>query len=122
MTKGLFFTLCLAIIMIVGCDRAEKFDAVVQEDYKLEDQSSLDKNAQVDFTDIKEIYGHKCSICHGKNGVSIIKSAPDLASSTLSVEERVAIILYGRGTMPPQKDVLDMSTIRGLAVYLDTFE
>ena len=122
MTKGLFFTLCLAIIMIVGCDRAEKFDAVVQEDYKLEDQSSLDKNAQVDFTDIEEIYGHKCSICHGKNGVSIIKSAPDLASSTLSVEERVAIILYGRGTMPPQKDVLDMSTIRGLAVYLDTFE
>ncbi|MGY8917007.1 MAG: c-type cytochrome [Flavobacteriales bacterium] len=122
MTKGFFFTTCLAVFMILGCDRTEKFDSVKLEDYKLEDQSSLDKNAQVDFTDIEEIYGHKCSICHGENGVSIIKSAPDLASSTLSVEERVAIILYGRGTMPPQKDVLDMSTIRGLAVYLDTFE
>ena len=38
-----------------------------------------------------------------------------------NADERVAIILEGSGTMPPQKDVLDMPTIRGLAVFIDSF-
>jgi mono/diheme cytochrome c family protein len=117
MTKGLFFTLTLAIFMILSCENPKKLDPV-----ELKDQSSLDKNAQTNLNDIETIYRYKCSICHGKQGISIIDGAPDLVSSKLSVEERVAIILYGRGTMPPQKDVLDMPTIRGLAVFIDSFE
>ena len=117
MTKGFFFTSCLAIFMIVACENPEKFDTV-----ELKDQSSLDKNAQTNLNDIETIYRYKCSICHGKQGVSIIDGAPDLVSSKLSIDERVAIILYGSGTMPPQKDVLDMPTIRGLAVFIDSFE
>jgi mono/diheme cytochrome c family protein len=116
MTKGFFFTSCLAIFMIVACENPEKFDTV-----ELKDQSSLDKNAQTNLNDIETIYRYKCSICHGKQGVSIIDGAPDLVSSKLSIDERVAIILYGSGTMPPQKDVLDMPTIRGLAVFIDSF-
>ena len=46
---------------------------------------------------------------------------PDLQTSTLSVEERVAIIAYGKGTMPPHRDMLDMATIRGIAVYIEKF-
>jgi hypothetical protein len=52
----------------------------------------------------------------------VIKDAPDLVSTEFTIEERVAIIVYGKGTMPPQKDVLDMPTIRGLAVYIDSLK
>lgn len=47
--------------------------------------------------------------------------APDLSISTMSVEERIAIITYGKGTMPPQKDILDAATIRGVAEYIERF-
>jgi len=48
--------------------------------------------------------------------------APDLSKSTMSIEERVAIIAYGKGTMPPQKGILDPAIIRGIADYVGTFQ
>ena len=71
--------------------------------------------------EIEMVYGYKCEMCHGKDGNSLIKLAPNLTESTLSLEERVNIILYGKNTMPPQKDVLDEATILGLAEYVATF-
>ena len=71
--------------------------------------------------EIERVYGHKCAICHGKDGNSLIKLAPNLTESTLTLEERVNIISYGKNTMPPQKDVLDEATILGLAEYVATF-
>ena len=47
--------------------------------------------------------------------------APDLSLSTMALEERVAIITYGKGTMPPQKGILDAATIRGVASYIEEF-
>ena len=52
----------------------------------------------------------------------LLDNTPDLVSTEFTIEERVAIIVYGKGTMPPQKDVLDMPTIRGLAVYIDSLK
>ena len=117
MTKGFIFTSCLAIFMIASCDNPTNIDKI-----ELENQSSLEQNAQINLKDIELIYRYKCSICHGENGVSVIKGAPDLVSTEFTMEERVAIIVYGKGTMPPQKDVLDMPTIRGLAVYIDSLK
>ena len=117
MTRGFFFTSILAIFIIVSCENPKKLDPV-----ELEDPSLMDKNSQVNLNDIETIYRYKCSICHGKEGVSIIDGVPDLVLNKRSIEERVAIILNGSGTMPPQKDVLDMPTIRGLAVFIDSFE
>jgi len=117
MTKGFIISTCLAIFMIASCDNPTNIDEI-----EIKNQSSLDKNAQVNLKNIETIYRYKCSICHGKNGVSIVKDAPDLVSTEFTIEERVAIIVYGKGTMPPQKDVLDMPTIRGLAVYIDSLK
>jgi mono/diheme cytochrome c family protein len=72
--------------------------------------------------DIARVYGFKCAICHGKEGTSVIRTAPHLTETTMSFEERVAIIKYGKKTMPPQKDVLDIETIKGLAEYITTFQ
>lgn len=71
--------------------------------------------------EIERVYGYKCAICHGKDGNSLIKLAPNLTESTLTLEERVNIISHGKNTMPPQKDVLDEATILGLAEYVATF-
>ncbi len=67
------------------------------------------------------VYGFKCAICHGKDGRSVINTAPNLTESTMSQAERIAIIKYGKNTMPPQKDVLDSKTIEGIATYIESF-
>lgn len=70
---------------------------------------------------IQRAYTMKCSLCHGTDGRLMASKAPDLSLSKLSVEERVALITYGKGTMPPQKGILDDATIRGIAKYIEQF-
>lgn len=70
---------------------------------------------------IKRAYTMKCSLCHGADGKLMASKAPDLSTSTMDLESRVALITYGKGTMPPQKDILDAATIRGIARYIETF-
>lgn len=78
--------------------------------------------AGIDLANASRQYMMKCSVCHGADGAPVLASAPDLRTSTLSVEERVAIIAYGKGIMPPHRGVLDMPTIRGIAVYIEKFQ
>ena len=73
------------------------------------------------MAEVARVYGFKCAICHGKDGRSVVKTAPNLTESTMSHAERVAIIKYGKNTMPPQKDVLDNKTIDGIATYIESF-
>lgn len=77
--------------------------------------------AGVDLANASRQYTMKCSVCHGEDGAPVLASAPDLRTSTLPVDERVAIIAYGKGTMPPHHGMLDMPTIRGIAVYIEKF-
>lgn len=70
---------------------------------------------------IQRAYTMKCSLCHGTDGRLMASKAPDLALSELSFEKRVAMITYGKGTMPPQKGILDDATIRGIAKYIEQF-
>ena len=45
--------------------------------------------------------------------------APDLSQSTMDLESRIALITYGKGTMPPQKGILDAATISmALVIFL----
>jgi len=71
---------------------------------------------------VKNTYGFKCAICHGKDGKPVIKTASDLRTTEMSHEEMVAIIKYGKGgtVMLPQVEVLDAEMIEGLAVYITT--
>ena len=77
--------------------------------------------AGLDLADASRQYTMKCSVCHGTDGAPVLAAAPDLRTSTMTVEERVAIIAYGKGTMPPHRGMLDMPTIRGIAVYIEKF-
>ena len=66
-------------------------------------------------------YIMKCSVCHGPDGVPVLLTAPDLRTSTLDLEERMAIIAYGKGTMPPHQAMLSKAEIRDLALYIEAF-
>ncbi len=70
---------------------------------------------------IQRAYTMKCSLCHGGDGRLMATKAPDLSLSKLTLEERIALITYGKGTMPPQKGILDAATIRGIAHYIEEF-
>ena len=37
------------------------------------------------------------------------------------MEERVALITYGKGTMPGQKDILNRAEIKAVAQYIERF-
>ena len=66
-------------------------------------------------------YEQKCALCHGNDGKLGRSGAPDLTTSKMNPAERERIIRYGKGLMPPQKDVLNDAEIAGIAAYLDTF-
>lgn len=66
-------------------------------------------------------YIMKCSVCHGADGAPVLLTAPDLRTSTLGLEERVAIIAHGKGTMPPHQAMLSKAEILDLALYIEEF-
>ena len=67
------------------------------------------------------LYGQKCALCHGHDGKLGASRAPDLTQSQMGYEERVRIIQYGKGLMPPQGAILSAEEIAGIALYLNTF-
>lgn len=68
----------------------------------------------------ERIYQTMCALCHGPDGTKAYAGAEDLSESTLSMDERVAIIRYGKGTMVPFGERLSDEEIRSLAEYLET--
>ena len=77
--------------------------------------------AGLDLANASRHYLMKCSVCHGEDGAPVLTNAPDLRASTMTLDERVAIIAYGKGTMPPHRGMLDKATIRDIAVYIEKF-
>ncbi|MBL6645311.1 MAG: cytochrome c [Flavobacteriales bacterium] len=76
---------------------------------------------EVSEVQARALYIRKCSLCHGDNGKLMASKSPDLSLSDLTLEERMALITYGKGTMPGQKDVLNKAEIRAVAQYIERF-
>jgi cytochrome c6 len=77
----------------------------------------LDSNATLDATAVQKLYTAKCGLCHGADGKLNYAGAKDLSISTLAKDAIVQQIKYGKGTMPPQKDLLTDNEIEHLADY-----
>jgi mono/diheme cytochrome c family protein len=76
--------------------------------------------AVISAAEAAKTYALKCGMCHGEDGKLMLAGAPDLSTSTLSREDRIALITYGKGTMPPQQGVLDDAAIAAVADHLET--
>ncbi|MFZ5551747.1 MAG: c-type cytochrome [Bacteroidota bacterium] len=70
----------------------------------------------------QQIYEDNCSICHGGDGKLGVNGAKDLAASTMSKEEALAIIAEGKGKMTPFKELLDEKQREAVAEYIQTLK
>lgn len=71
-----------------------------------------------------KIYKQYCVACHGLDGKMQINGAKDLTASTLSLEERIAIVTNGKtseaGVMTPFKGMISEEGIEQVATYIET--
>jgi mono/diheme cytochrome c family protein len=71
---------------------------------------------------VEGMYKSMCGICHGVDGKLGAGGSKDLTLSEMTVDERAAIIKYGKATMLPFESRLSDQEIRALANYLDKFK
>lgn len=106
-----FFALLLTgtvAALLLGCGGAET-------------RPPAETGAEVSEVQARALYIRKCSLCHGDDGKLMASRSPDLSLSALDLEERIALITYGKGTMPGQKGVLNSAEIRAVAKYIERF-
>ena len=101
-------SLTYAALLLIGCGQGET-------------AAPPSEGAQVSAAQARNLYVRKCSLCHGDDGDLGASKSPMLSTSTLSLEERVALITYGKGTMPAQKGSLDRAEIEAVARYIEQF-
>tara|TARA_B100001093_G_scaffold422578_1_gene415191 strand:+ start:3308 stop:3631 length:324 start_codon:yes stop_codon:yes gene_type:complete len=100
----------LPIFLLAQCGSAEESA-----------ESKSAPSQQPSIASVKRAYAMKCSLCHGNDGKLMASMAPDLSVSKMSLEDRIALITYGKGAMPPQQGILDAATISGIAAYIEEF-
>lgn len=69
-----------------------------------------------------ELFEIQCGICHGEDGKLQIGGATDLSTSTLSKEERLQVIVNGRGDMMPFRGRFRDSELKALVNHLDSLK
>lgn len=76
---------------------------------------------EIEGVDAKGKYKLFCSICHGREGKLVMNGSKKLSISKISLEERVAQIYFGKGTMTPHKGLLKDVEIVAVAKYIESF-
>ena len=84
-------------------------------------EPAQDPGKAVSEVEARALYIRKCSLCHGDDGKLMASKSPDLSVSTMTLAERVALITYGKGTMPAQKGILNKAEITAVARYIERF-
>ena len=104
-----FLASFVVVLLLAGCDS------------KSASGSPSPSLKQISEAEARALYIRKCSLCHGDDGKLMASKSPDLSKSTITLAERVALITYGKGTMPAQKSVLSKSEIEAVALYIERF-
>ena len=115
MRKGLSAILVLVAVCQLGCGG--------QADHGVNGGADANANTDTDAIsagEARRLYTMKCSLCHGSDGRLGASKATDLSTSTMGLDERKAVIKYGKGLMPPQAS-LSASELQGLALYVEAF-
>ena len=102
--------------------KRDKFDL---EKYSLDDDVAgqiLDSNANAALQKGKVIYKVLCVECHGEDGKKSVFNAANLTQSTLSQEEKEAIIAHGKGVMKGFDRQLSEEEIELVAAYTETLK
>ena len=65
-----------------------------------------------------QLYGMYCELCHGADGRLGINGAKDLAASSMTRDEMLGIVTYGRTTMAAYNTVLDAAQIEAVVDHV----
>lgn len=66
----------------------------------------------------KGIFMAECATCHGRDGTLGMGGAKNLARTTLSEQEMIAVVTQGRGAMAGYGDMLTPEQIRDVVAYV----
>ena len=69
-----------------------------------------------------KVYQERCVLCHGADGRMGMNGAKVLPESSLSLEERIAVITQGRGIMPAFREMLSREEIEAAAEFTTRLE
>lgn len=65
-------------------------------------------------------YKAQCRLCHGDDGKLGASGSKDLQVSTLSHQDAINLVTYGRGGMMAYKDLLTKDEIENVVSYIET--
>ncbi len=63
------------------------------------------------------VYKKNCTVCHGEDGKLGVNGSKDLTVSTLTLNERMAIIQNGKGLMTAFGEILTLEEVYAVANY-----
>ena len=81
---------------------------------------SKTKKKAIKAVDAENIFKKNCQSCHGRKGGLGLAGAANLKKSVYSLEERIAMVYYGRKTMQAYSPALSDAEIIAVATYLET--
>lgn len=103
-----FLIICFQIFAGTACESAEARISRQTDSVAAEIAAAPDGMA---------IFRQYCTTCHGADGKLGLNGAKDLSASTLSLDERIQTITYGKKVMTPFNEVLSPEEIKAVAEY-----
>lgn len=99
--KGLFTSLFIFLLVVVGCSGDESSKESQKESNPIENVETENKTAGV-IDKGQELYNQKCANCHGKNLEGIVGTELTNTGSKYTEEQLLDIIVNGieKTTMP----------------------
>ncbi|MCS6982207.1 MAG: cytochrome c [Flavobacteriales bacterium] len=112
----------LSVLMVIGAYGLAEMNKNVQSRKKavVTNVNTIPGSPGYDAYAHGELLYHRqlnCVSCHGPAGDAMVAGAPNLRTSTLTLEEITALLAQGRGMMPPYKD-LTAEERQALAQYV----
>jgi mono/diheme cytochrome c family protein len=112
MSRRILLALCCVLALNVGCGEDDDGDG---DDARVQDVLALTGDANA----AQSNYAAQCTVCHAEDG-SGTPSGDDIRSISISDEEIVEVILYGKGTMSAYGSIFSDQEIADLAALVQT--
>ncbi|MEO0896741.1 MAG: c-type cytochrome [Bacteroidota bacterium] len=113
----------LAVLLIVGAYGLAEMNKIGVNEEPIAAEISTDPSA-ANYDQMahgQALYTRNCVVCHGEGGDLMASGAKNLKVTQLSNEEMTNLILNGKNSMPPYKDVpgYDEAGIKAVIAYIN---
>lgn len=117
----LFILILISSVYIIAC-QGKKSEPAPADGASTAATTPATPAPGADHAEGKKIFETYCILCHGVDGKLGLNGSKDLTISTITLEERIAQVTNGKGTMTPFKDILTEAEIKAVASYSETLK